>query len=366
MPGKTIHKMIGFTVVCALLTGCLTGCGTNTGERPNGNGTGGPAPDNSPVETQASKTLRRETVTTSLGDGTSVAVFEYLESGLAVRFYSTYGGDAETYDISYDYDAHGDPSGVRMDYDADTEAVIEITNSYENGKIVSAQISDILLNGESALDADLTSDSFAFRSFLSTLLRFLQHYEGYSDAAISIRNTENCVRLQNGEVVYLCSDMGATKTVTELTQDSNGHKTQFVTTVVFGSGNDIPASMTEVDEFGRTVKIGAVMGQKSMVMQIGYEARADSDAHKRTEVGYVADFQNDLDMGYSDDQLEEMVSQSSFTYMFADDVLVFSEVIMDTQKMTCEYSADGLLLRQAIETNTGDYIYSVATEYEYQ
>ena len=390
MSGKIIRKVIGFSVVCALLAGCLAGCGaagnTHTSERPDVSGNGGPIPDedsdaserpsgsetgrpipdDSTVKPPAAKTLRRETVTTSLGDDTSVAVFEYLKNGLAARFDSTYGGGAETYDIRYEYDAHGDPCRIRMNYDDDTDAVIEITNRYENGKIVSAQISDILLNGESALDADLAPDSFAFHSFLSTFLRFLQHYEGYRDAAISIRNSETGVRLQNGEAVYLCSDMGTTKTVTELTRNSNGHKIQLVTTAVSGSDNSIPASMTEVDEFGRIVKIGAVMGRQSMIMRIDYETQPSSDTHQRTETGHVADVQNDLDLGYSNDELEALALQSSFIYTFAGDVLVFSEVIMGTQKTTCEYSADGLLLRQTTETDLGDHTYSVATEYEYK
>lgn len=369
MSGKIIQKMIGSIALCALLAGCLTGCDAgkkDAGEGPNGSGTGGLVSESSPAETQAPKTLRRETVTTRYENGgVNVAVFDYSESGLAVHFGSTYGGDVEAYDISYDYDAQGAPSQMRMDYDAGTEAVIEITNSYENGKIVSVEISDILLNGESALDAELTSDSFSFYSFLSTLLRFLQHYEGYSDAAISIRNSETGVRLQNGEVVYLCSDMGAAKTVTELTQNSNGHKTQLITTVASGSENEIPASVTEVDEFGRVVEIGAVMGRKSMMMQVAYRTQAGPNARQRTEVGYVADFQKDSDMGYSDDQLEAMASQASFTYTFADDVLVFSEIIMDTQKSTCEYSVDGLLLRQTVETDSGEFAYSVVTEYKY-
>ena len=381
---KTIRQVIALIVMCALLAGCLAGCviilNPDTSERPDareskkpvsGDNTSEAPPTAPPAETSpaaappagespAAKTLRRETVTTDYGGRVSTVIMEYLESGLAARIYSAYNSDDEKSEMSYDYDAHGAPSRMRMDYDNNTEAVIEITNNYENGKLVSAQISDILLNGESALDAGVNPGSMAFYNYLSSLLRFLQHFEGYRDAEISIRNTEACNRLQNGEVVYSCSDMGNMKATTEITRDSNGHKTISVTTT---SNTQI----TETDEHGRCVKFGFVVGQQSMMMQIEYEIQPGSDAHRRTEVGHVADVQNDFDTDNSDDQLKEMAAQYSFTYTFADDVLVFSQTdLVGTQKTTHEYSADGLLLRQATETHSESHTQSTVTEYEYQ
>ena len=395
MPGKIVQKVVGSIVVLALLTGCLSGCGaagnTGTGGRPNGsesgghssdkddgagkrpdgNGTGGLIPDDGAEETSAAaspataapagKTLRRETVTTGYGGDVNVVVTEYLENGLAVRVYSADGSADEAQEISYDYGENGVPIRMRLNLDYGTEAVIEIANHYENERITGARISEIWLNGESCLDAGRMPDTVIFYSYLSAFLRLLQHYEGYKDAEISIRNTENCVRLQNGEVVYSCSDMaGTVKTVTEVTQDSNGHKTISVTTTS-------STQISEMDEYGRYVKFGIVAGRQSVTMLIEYEIQAGSDAHRRTEVGHVADIQYDMDTEYPDGQLEEMAAQFSFTYTFADDVLIFSETdLVGTQKTTCEYSADGLLLRQAVETNTGDRIYSIVTEYEYQ
>lgn len=357
MSGKIVQKTIGFTVVCALLAGCLAGCGL-TGK-------------DSTEKTPAAKTLRRETETNRDDYGgaysMSVMVTEYLENGLAARVYTGPDNDTEAQEASYDYDTYGAPIRMYMDHVDNAEAVIEITNSYENGKIVSVQISDVLLNGESALDADLVSASIVFQYFLPSLLRLLQHYEGYRDAEISIRNTENCIRLQNGAVVYSCYDYGYSymKQTTEITQDSNGHKTTLVTQE-YDSGSNVLTTISEADEYGRIVKYGVARGQQSMIMQIEYEVQTNSDTHTRTEAGHIVDFQNDLDTDYSDDQLEEMISQVSFIYTFDDDILVFSEVNFDTQKTTSEYSADRLLLRQTVEINAGEYIHSTVTEYEYQ
>ena len=426
MPGKITQRVIGFTVVCALLAGCLAGCGLignhdtsrrpdaqesrepvsgdNTAEAPS---TAPPAETSpaataptetspaatSPAETApavtppaetspaatppaeispAAKTLLRETVTTTYDygydSGVSVSVTEYSGNGLGIRVYSDGDSGNETYKASYDYDANGAPTRMRigLGIGIDVPIEIEITNTYENGRITSAQISDMLINGRSYLNTVTESYPTLFYAYLSTLLRCLQHYEGYKDAVISIRNTETCVRLQYGEVVYSCSDMGEVKTITEIKQDGNGHKIQLVTTVTPNSENDRPATMAEADEFGRIVKYGAVMGQQSMIMRVDYETQPGSDARQRTEVGRVTDIQNDLDMEYSNDELEELAEQLSFTYTFADDVLVFSEIRLGTQKTTCEYSADGLLLRQTVETNTEGFSQSVVTEYEYQ
>lgn len=154
---------------------------------------------------------------------TTVSTLEFDENGLVSEWTVSDKTGTRHEVLNWELDERGSPAAVSLRMDRRYE--MRLSNRYEGDRLVRAELTSLLADGEELLQGLQDEDgetSPSVSALIIAMLNLVQHFRGYRDCTLTVPGTAFEFRYEEGVLVYACQASGMNLIENENIREADG------------------------------------------------------------------------------------------------------------------------------------------------